>query len=160
MKKYTVFLLAIVLLLALQSSDIQAGGFVRGGFAPRSFAGPTGHRFASRSVIVINPARQVVRFSPIAHRFVVVPRHFVGNTVISSPAGRQTRLHGFHRRGFFVGDGFFGGDGGVAVTGEQPQLTEIIQPQEPVHKGRYVQPRWVDGGNGVQVSEPGYWTDH
>jgi hypothetical protein len=157
MKYYVVSLLAFFLLLAFQTPQALAGGFVRGGFAPR---GPTGHRFASRSVIVINPARQVVRFSPFAHRFVVVPRHFVGNTVISSPAGRQTRLHGFDRRGFFVGDGFFGGDGGVTVTGEQPQLTEIIQPQEPVRKGRYVQPRWVDGGYGVQVLEPGYWTDN
>jgi hypothetical protein len=22
-----------------------------------------------------------------------------------------------------------------------------------------VQPRWVDGGHGVQVLQPGYWTD-
>jgi hypothetical protein len=61
-------------------------------------------------------------------------------------------LHGFHHRGFV------GGDGGV-ITVEQPQPTGIIQAQQPVHKGRYVQPRWVDGGYGVQVLEPGYWTD-
>jgi hypothetical protein len=49
----------------------------------------------------------------------------------------------------------------VTVTGEQePQATVIMQPQQPIHKGRYVQSRWVDGGYGVQVSEPGYWTDH
>jgi hypothetical protein len=80
---------------------------------------------------------------------------------VARPGVRQTRLHGFHRRGFFVGDGFFGGDGGVTVTAEQePQATVTMQPQQPVHKGRYVQPRWVDGGYGVQVSEPGYWTDN
>ena len=158
MKKYIVFLLAIVLLLALQSSDIQAGGFVRGGFAPRGFAGPTAHHFPSRSVIVINPAHQVVRFDPFAHRFVVVPRHFGGNTVISRPAG--TRLHGFHGNGFVVGEGLLGGDSAMTVTGAQSQFMEIIQPQQPVHRGRYVQPRWVDGGYGVQVLQPGYWIDN
>jgi hypothetical protein len=46
------------------------------------------------------------------------------------------------------------------ITVEQPQTAAMIQPQQPVHKGRYVQPRWVDSGYGVQVSEPGYWTDN
>ena len=159
MKYYVVFLLAFFLLLAFQTPQALAGGFARGGFAPRSFAGPTGHRFASRSVIVINPARQGVHFNPFTHRFVVVPRHFVGNAVISRPVGQQTHLHGFHRRGFFGGDGFFDGVGGV-IPVEQPQPEAIIQPQQEVHKGRYVQPSWVDGGHGVQVSEPGYWTDN
>ena len=76
---------------------------------------------------------------------------------VSRSAGQQARLHAFHRHGFFDGDGFFGGDGGV-ITIEQPQPTAIMQPQQPVYKGRYVQPRWVDGGYGVQVLEPGYWT--
>ena len=77
---------------------------------------------------------------------------------VSRP-GQRTHLQGFHRRGFFDGDGFVGGDGGV-ITVEQPQPTTIIQAQQPVHKSRYVQPRWVDGGYGVQVLEPGYWTDN
>ena len=158
MKYYVVSLLVLLPLLAFQTPQALAGGFARGGFAPRSFAGPTGHRFASRSVIVINPARQVVRFNPFAHRFVVVPRHFVGNAVISRPAGRQIHSRGFHRRGFFDGDGFFDAGGGV-IPVEQPEPAAMIQPQQPVHTGRYVQPSWVDGGYGVQVSEPGYWTD-
>ena len=159
MKKYVVSLFVLLPLLAFQTPQAGAGSFARGGFGPRSFAGSTGHRFASRSVIVMNPARQVVRFSPFAHRFAVIPRHFVGNTVISRPVGQQTHLYGFHRRGFFDGDGFFDGNGGV-IPVEQPQPEAIIQPQQPVHKGRYVQPRWVDGGHGVQVSESGYWTDN
>jgi len=92
-----------------------------------------------------------------------------GGFRVSRPVGQQTHfrvsrlvgpthLQGFHRRGFFNGDGFFDGDGGV-IPIEQPQAEAIIQPQQPVHKGRYVQPRWVDGGYGVQVSEPGYWID-
>ena len=94
-----------------------------------------------------------------------------GGFRVSRPARQQTHLHGFHRRGFFDGDGFFGGDGFVGGVGffggdggvimvEQPQPTVIIQPQQPVHKGKHVQPRWVDGGYGVQVLEPGYWSDN
>ena len=93
-----------------------------------------------------------------------------GRFVVSRPVGQQThfrvsrpgqrtQLHGFHRRGFFDGDGFFDGEGGV-ITVEQPQPTAIVQAQQPVHKGRYVQPRWVDGGYGVQVLQPGYWTEN
>ena len=37
----------------------------------------------------------------------------------------------------------------------QPAAT--TDPMESVN-GMYVQPRWVDGGYGVQVSQPGYWT--
>jgi hypothetical protein len=78
---------------------------------------------------------------------------------VSRPFGQQAHLRGFHRRGFFRGDGFFfDGDGGV-ITVEQPEPAAIIQTEQPVRKGRYVQPRWVDGGFGVQVSEPGYWTE-
>src|SRR6185312_13877500 len=70
MKKYVVSLFVLLPLLAFQTPQAGAGSFAKGGFGPRSFAGSTGHRFASRSVIVINPARQVARFSPFAHRFV------------------------------------------------------------------------------------------
>ncbi len=77
---------------------------------------------------------------------------------VSRPVRQQAHLRGFRRRGFFGGDGFFDGDGGV-ITVEQSETAAMVQPQQPVHKGRYVQPRWVDGGFGVQVSEPGYWTD-
>ena len=82
-----------------------------------------------------------------------------GGFRVLHPARQQTHLHGFHRRGFFDGDGFFAGDGAV-FTVEQPQTTVIVQPQQSVHKGRYIQPRWVEGGYGVQVLEPGYWTDN
>jgi hypothetical protein len=91
-----------------------------------------------------------------------------GRFVVSRPVGQQTHFRvsrplqrtrslGFHRRGFFDGEGFFDGGGGV-ITVEQPQPTVIMQAQQPIHKGSYIQPRWVDGGYGVQVLEPGYWT--
>jgi hypothetical protein len=30
---------------------------------------------------------------------------------------------------------------------------------EPAKKEIYVSPRWVDAGHGVQVLQPGYWTE-
>jgi hypothetical protein len=39
----------------------------------------------------------------------------------------------------------------------QPEPT--TEPTEPAKKGIYVEPRWVDGGYGVQVLQPGYWAD-
>ena len=59
---------------------------------------------------------------------------------------------------------FFGVDG-LGDQGDQQVI--IIQqsppaptakPSEPAENRIYVQPRWVDGGYGVQVLEPGYWT--
>ena len=68
---------------------------------------------------------------------------------------------GFNRCGFNgFGCGFLGGGG---IVGEQPVI--IIQPfqpeaaSEPAESRIYVQPRWVDGGYGVQVLQPGYWAD-
>jgi hypothetical protein len=71
---------------------------------------------------------------------------------------RASRMHGQHP---FRGFGFSGVDG----LGDQ-QITIIQQfysapttePREPAENRIYVQPRWVDGGYGVQVLEPGYWT--
>jgi hypothetical protein len=57
------------------------------------------------------------------------------------------------------------GVGGV-VDDQQPVI--IIQqfqpapnpePREPATNRIYVQPRWVDGGHGVEVLQPGYWTE-
>jgi len=63
----------------------------------------------------------------------------------------------------------FPGFGWVGVGGvdyEQPviiiqqfQPAPVTEPREPVTNKIYVQPRWVDGGHGVEVLQPGYWTD-
>jgi hypothetical protein len=53
-------------------------------------------------------------------------------------------------------DGFLGGP--VIIT-QQFQPAPTTEPTEPAKKGIYVEPRWVDGGYGVQVLQPGYWTD-
>jgi hypothetical protein len=57
----------------------------------------------------------------------------------------------------------------VAVGGESEPQIIIIQPPAPTPVAgeraapaaarTYVQPRWVDGGHGVQVLEPGHWVE-
>jgi hypothetical protein len=72
----------------------------------------------------------------------------------SGRSHHQPRFDHFRGRGFLVGDGF--GDTDVII--EQSQTTVAAEPAKPVNKGRYVPPRWVDGGYGVEVLQPGYWT--
>jgi hypothetical protein len=42
---------------------------------------------------------------------------------------------------------------------QQVQPAPVLTFREPTKNRVYVQPRWVDGGHGVQVSVPGYWID-
>jgi hypothetical protein len=53
------------------------------------------------------------------------------------------------------GFGFYPLD--IFIQEFQPEPT--TEPTEPAKKGIYVEPRWVDGGYGVQVLQPGYWAD-
>jgi len=73
---------------------------------------------------------------------------------VSRPSGQQTFSRGFRHSRFFGGEGF----GGMDVTAEQYQPAPTVAPDKPANR-RYVQQRWVDGGYGVQVLEPGYWID-
>jgi hypothetical protein len=66
-------------------------------------------------------------------------------------------LHPFNRFGWF-------GVGGVideqpVIVIQQFQSPAATEPREPATNRIYVQPRWVDGGYGVQVLQPGYWAD-
>jgi hypothetical protein len=79
------------------------------------------------------------------------PRSSVG----FSSNREQGHGHGFRGHRFFAGDGFVNGG---EVTIEQSLTTPVMEPSKPVNKGRYVQPRWVNGGYGVEVLQPGYWT--
>jgi hypothetical protein len=72
----------------------------------------------------------------------------------------------FHRQDFFSHPFHGFGFGGGVVVSERPvviiqqfQPAPITEPREPVTNRIYVQPRWVDGGHGVEVLQPGYWTD-
>src|SRR5262249_44317486 len=73
----------------------------------------------------------------------------------------------FPRQHFFPSPFFgFGFGGGYGVYGEQPaiiiqqfQPPVFAQASEATENRVYVQPRWVDGGYGVQVLQPGYWAD-
>ena len=71
--------------------------------------------------------------------------------------GHHSFSHPFNRFGFFGGDGLadFGGDGLDASI--QPVQPVPSSEPEPTENRIYVRPRWVDGGYGVQVSQPGYW---
>jgi hypothetical protein len=73
----------------------------------------------------------------------------------------------FHRQGFFShpfnGFGFVGGVGGFSeqpvIIIQQFQPAPNTEPREAATNRVYVQPRWVDGGYGVEVLQPGYWTE-
>jgi hypothetical protein len=63
--------------------------------------------------------------------------------------------HRFHRFGFVGGVGL--DDQDVTII-QQFQPAPTPEPSEPAESRIYVPPHWVDGGYGVQVLQPGYWT--
>jgi len=65
-------------------------------------------------------------------------------------------FHPFNRFGFFGADGV---DEQQVIIIQQFQSAAATEAREPATKRTYVPPRWVDGGYGVEVLEPGYWTD-
>ena len=103
MKKYVVFLLASLFLLALQPLYAEAGHSARVGFTSRSVAVRAAPRhFVSPSVVIINPGpARFVRVTPFSREVIILPHHhFVGNTAI-------IRQHMVVRSGsqvFFLGD--------------------------------------------------------
>ena len=70
---------------------------------------------------------------------------------------RPFNRFGFNRFGF-PGVGGVVVDEQPAITIQQFQPAATTDPMEPANR-IYVQPRWVDGGFGVQVLQPGYWAD-
>jgi hypothetical protein len=62
----------------------------------------------------------------------------------------------FNRFGF-IGVDELGGDQVIIIQQFQPAPT--AEPREPATNRIYVPPRWMDGGHGVEVLQPGYWTD-
>jgi len=75
-----------------------------------------------------------------------------------SGRSRAARMHRQHVQRFgFVGVGEPADQGVIIIQQFPPALTS--EPREPAKKGIYVPPRWVDGGYGVQVLEPGHWVD-
>jgi hypothetical protein len=69
---------------------------------------------------------------------------------------KQSFADPFQRFGFFV-------VGGVSeqpvVIIQQFQPAAANAPSEPGTNRIYIAPRWIDGGYGVEVLQPGYWTD-
>jgi len=64
----------------------------------------------------------------------------------------------FDRFGFF-GVGDIVDDEQPVVIIQQFQPAPVAQASGPAENRIYIQPRWVDGGYGVQVLQPGYWVD-
>lgn len=77
-----------------------------------------------------------------------------GTPSVSSSHRQHSFSRPFHRFGFFGGDGL--DDQGVTVI-EQVQPAPSTEPK-PAENRIYVPPHWVDGGYGVQVLQPSYWT--
>jgi hypothetical protein len=59
--------------------------------------------------------------------------------------------------------GFIGGHvidtGGVIIVEVPSAAPAPFSSREPAHNGIYVDPQWVDGGHGVEILKPGYWSD-
>jgi hypothetical protein len=82
-------------------------------------------------------------------------------------------MHGLHRfRDRFDRSNFqsrFGGEFGLIGGGHVVDVGDVLiiqgpssapaSSREPTHTGTYVDPRWVDGGHGVEILRPGYWRD-
>lgn len=62
---------------------------------------------------------------------------------------------GIHRD-FSDEDGF---GVGVEITVKQSSPPPTAEPEKPAKTRWYVQPHWVDGGYGVEILKPGYWTE-
>jgi hypothetical protein len=77
----------------------------------------------------------------------------------SSSGARMQGQRPFNRFGFLGVDGL--GDQGdqPVIIIQQFQPAPITEPRGPATDRIYVQPRWVDGGYGVEVLQPGYWAD-
>jgi hypothetical protein len=88
--------------------------------------------------------------------------HAAGPAMRSAGAVASARVQPGSSRGF-RGPVFFGGggfDGPTDVTVQQFQPAPAATPAEKPEGNRvYVPPRWVDGGYGVQILVPGYWSE-
>ena len=68
-------------------------------------------------------------------------------------SGFQSRVGG--------GVGFIGGhviDAGDVIIIQVPSSAPNPS-REPAQTGTYVYPQWADGGHGVEILRPGYWSD-
>lgn len=96
---------------------------------------------------------------------VTLPSLAFGAARSSGNVGR-VRSSGMHRdhsssrhfqRVEFLDGGGLGGQQVIVI--QQFQSPAATEPREPTNNRIYVAPRWVDGGYGVEVLQPGYWID-
>jgi hypothetical protein len=105
-------------------------------------------------------------FAVVAGMSFAIPELSAGAAGFLGKGGslRASRVHRppsfsrpFHRFGF-VGVGGGIDEEPVVIVIQQFQGAAPNQPREIAQEKVYIQPRWVDGGHGVQVLEPGHWT--
>lgn len=48
--------------------------------------------------------------------------------------------------------------GDIFIIQVPPSAPALSPSREPAHTGTYVYPQWLDGGHGVEISRPGYWS--
>ena len=89
-----------------------------------------------------------------ATRFLGSPGRFRGS--------RIQRHHAFPRQ--FIPFGVVGMDGfgedQVIIIQQFPSApTLTTEASRPADNRIYVPPQWVDGGHGVEILKPGYWTE-
>jgi hypothetical protein len=103
------------------------------------------------------------RFSQVHQSgFLRNPSGFLDNksgVIVVNGSDRFSRR--FHPSGLGGFGGFAGGgfiDDGAVIIIQHPQSAAAGQSREPANGGTYVDPQWVDGGHGVEVLKPGYWT--
>ena len=47
----------------------------------------------------------------------------------------------------------------VIIIQTPPPPSVVVERPEPAAQKIYVAPRWVDGGHGVEILEPGHWVE-
>ena len=80
-----------------------------------------------------------------------------GSVGTSRMHGHRSFPHRFNRFGFFGVDGLGDQSDQQVIVIQQSPPAPSVAPK-PTENRIYVLPHWVDGGYGVQVLEPGYWT--
>jgi hypothetical protein len=77
--------------------------------------------------------------------------------------GSRIQRHLFFPRSFapfgFVGVDGFDGDQVIIIQQFTSAPTPTTEASGPAENRIYVPPQWVDGGYGVQILRPGYWTE-
>jgi hypothetical protein len=105
------------------------------------------------------------RAAPKIHRQQSLSRPFHGTTGslsfgrLREQQGRKFKAHRTHPFHHFGLSDWSGSSDQQVIIVQEFSPAPTAEPREPTKGKIYVAPRWVDGEYGVQVLQPGYWTD-